>query len=237
MTTCCAAGHTSAALYRTPTEQCRSATPIRLRRAALLCARYCVGMTVSRGFPVDFDLRVVKHGPGARVVTVVGQVDGPTGLELAHSLIEQLAVARVVIVDLDGVQLLGSGGMSALFEANELASDEGRALRLVCHSRIANWALEAAGLRECFTFADSVTEALENPLPVSNPVTRRLYRHRSRRSLQRDNTVYQSRSNTAWTSNTRDSESTGHGGRFQEMISAVASRTALSVRVIRSGRS
>lgn len=151
------------------------------------------GMTASSGFPTDFGLRVAKHGLDARVVTVVGQVDSPAGLELAHSLIAQLAVAGVVIVDLDGVQLLGSAGLSALFEANELATGQGRVLRLVCHSRIATWALEAAGLRECFTFADSVQEALKDSLHMSDVievgVARRLYRRRSRRSLQRDSTV------------------------------------------------
>lgn len=150
-------------------------------------------MKSSSGFPVDSGLRVAKHGPNARVVTVVGQIDGPTGLELANSLIAQLAVASVVIVDLDGVQLLGSGGLSALFEANELAARQGRALRLVCHSQIAMWALEAAGLWECFTFADSVPDALKNSprrLDVIDVgVARRRHRRRSRRSLPRDSTV------------------------------------------------
>jgi anti-anti-sigma factor len=94
------------------------------------------------------------------VVTVVGQIDTPTALELATSLIAQMTAARVVVVDLDAVRFLGSAGLSALFEANELATQQDHALRLVCNSRIANWALAAAGLRDCFTFADSVPDAL-----------------------------------------------------------------------------
>jgi anti-sigma B factor antagonist len=148
------------------------------------------GMKANSGFPADIGLRVAKHGLDARVVTVVGQIDGPTGLKLANSLIAQLAVARVVIVDLDGVQLLGSAGLSALFEANELATRQGRILRLVCHSRIAIRALEAAGLRECFTFVDSVPKALRNPPRTSDVIeagaARRLHRRRSGRSRQRD---------------------------------------------------
>jgi anti-sigma B factor antagonist len=150
-------------------------------------------MNVNSDFPADIGLQVAEHGPDARVVTVVGQVDAPTALELATFLIAQLTVARVVVVDLDGVMFLGSAGLSALFEANELATQQDRALRLVCGSRIANWALEAAGLREYFTFADSVPDALKNSPCMQGVhetgVARRLYRSRSRRSLLRDSNV------------------------------------------------
>ena len=55
--------------------------------------------------------------------------------------------ARVAVVDLDGVEFLGSAGLSALVEANELATEQDRALRLACHSQIANRALETTELR------------------------------------------------------------------------------------------
>jgi anti-anti-sigma factor len=150
-------------------------------------------MKVSSDIPADFDLRLAKHGSDARVVTVVGQIDAPGGLELANFLIAQLEVARIVIVDLDGVQLLGSVGLSALFEANELAAQQGRALPLVCHSGIANWALEASGLWEYFTFADNVPDAVQNlcrmPDVIDVGVARRLHRRRSRCSRERAATV------------------------------------------------
>jgi len=118
---------------------------------------------VDSDFPGDIiRLQVAEHGPDARVVTVGGEVDTLTAPKLAGFLNEQLSAARVVVVDLDGVEFLGSAGLSALFEANELATREQRALRLVCHSRIANRALEATELREHFTFADTVPEALAN---------------------------------------------------------------------------
>lgn len=81
-------------------------------------------------------LQVIEHGADARVVTVTGEVDSLTAPELAACLTAQLAGARRVVVDLDGVQFLGSAGLSVLFEANELATREDRDLRLVCHSRI-----------------------------------------------------------------------------------------------------
>ncbi len=121
--------------------------------------------SVDSDFPTDIiGLQVAEHGPDARVVTVTGEIDTLTAPKLASFLNTQLSAARVVVVDLDGVEFLGSAGLSALFEANELASREDRALRLVCHSRIANRALEATELREQFIFADTVPDALKQSL-------------------------------------------------------------------------
>ncbi|MGH3549760.1 MAG: STAS domain-containing protein [Pseudonocardiaceae bacterium] len=118
---------------------------------------------MSSNFPADIlDLRGVGHDPDTRVVTVVGEIDALTAPELAAFLTAQLAVAQVVVVDLHGVQFLASAGVMVLLEANELAAREDRALCLVYNSQIANLALEAAGLRDYFTFADSVPDALKN---------------------------------------------------------------------------
>jgi len=118
---------------------------------------------VSSDFPADIlDLQVAEYGPDARVVTVVGEIDALSAPELADCLTAQLTVAQVVVVNLDGVQFLASVGISVLFEANELATQEDRALRLVYNSQTANLALEVTGLREYFTVADSVPDALKN---------------------------------------------------------------------------
>ncbi|MGH3837391.1 MAG: STAS domain-containing protein [Pseudonocardiaceae bacterium] len=121
--------------------------------------------TLSMAGPLSPDilgLEVAEHGPDARVVTVVGEIDALTAPELADFLTAQLVVAPVVVVNLDGVRFLGSAGLSVLFEANELAIREDRDLRLVCNSQTANWALNATGLRAHFTFADNVPDALQN---------------------------------------------------------------------------
>jgi anti-sigma B factor antagonist len=117
---------------------------------------------VSSNFSVDIlGLQVAEHGLDARVVTVAGEIDALTAPELAAFLTAQLTVAQVVVVHLDGVRFLGSAGLSALFEANELAIQEDRDLRLVCNSRAANLVLEATGLGKYFTFADNVPNALK----------------------------------------------------------------------------
>jgi anti-sigma B factor antagonist len=120
--------------------------------------------TLSRAGPLSsdiLDLQVAEHGPDARVVTVTGEVDALTASELAALLTAQLVVAPLVVVNLDGVRFLDSAGLSVLFEVNELATQENRALRLVCNSRTANLALEVTGLRERLPFADTVPDALK----------------------------------------------------------------------------
>jgi anti-anti-sigma factor len=107
-------------------------------------------------------LQVSEHGCDARVVTVTGEVDQLTAPELATCLTAQLAVAQLVVVNLDGVRFLSSAGLSVLFEANELATQEDRDLRVVCQSRTANLALEVTGLGEHLTFADNVLDALNH---------------------------------------------------------------------------
>ena len=106
------------------------------------------------------DLQVAEHGVDARVVTVGGEIDALTAPELDAVVTAEVAAAPLVVVDLDGVQFLGSVGLSVLVKANERAAREGRHLRLVCHSRMVNRALDATGLRDQFSFADTVSQAV-----------------------------------------------------------------------------
>lgn len=122
-------------------------------------------MNVSSEDPAEIDLQVAEHGPDVRVVTVTGQIDVGTAWKLSTFLIAQLTVSRVVILNLDGVSFLGSSGLSALFEANELAIQQDHVLLLVCNSRPANRALAAAGLREYFIFSSGVADAVTGSAP------------------------------------------------------------------------
>jgi hypothetical protein len=51
-------------------------------------------------------------------------------------MIAQLVDVPLVGLDLDGVQFLGSAGLSVLIKANKIAAREGRHLRLVCHYKV-----------------------------------------------------------------------------------------------------
>jgi anti-sigma B factor antagonist len=118
-------------------------------------------LRMNSAFPADIvGLEVAEHGADACVVTVTGEVDALTAPELAACLTEQLAVARLVVVDLDGVHLLASAGLRVLFEMDELATQQDRHLRLVCNSPTVNLVVETAGLRDHFTFVDNVADAL-----------------------------------------------------------------------------
>ncbi len=105
-------------------------------------------------------VQVTEHGPGMCIVTVTGELDALTAPVLATVLTEALVTARVVVVDLDGVQYLASVGLRVLIEAKYLAAEHDRDLRLVCHCANVNVVFDGSGLREHFTFADSVALAL-----------------------------------------------------------------------------
>ena len=105
-------------------------------------------------------VQVTEHGPETRIVTVTGELDALTTPVLATVLTETLVAARVVVVDLDSVQYLASVGLWVLIEAKYLAAEHGSDLQLVCHSASVNLVFDGSGLREHFTFADSVALAL-----------------------------------------------------------------------------
>ena len=120
-------------------------------------------VTLSNAGPLSSDilsLEVTEHASGARVVTVMGEIDGLTAPELNAFLTAQLVVGQVVVVNLDGVRFMGSAGLAVLFEANKFALREGLDLQLVCNSQTVDWALDATGLRDHFTIADTVQDAL-----------------------------------------------------------------------------
>ena len=139
--------------------------------AELLQRRGCFALpnlyrtVMSSDFPVPVvGLQVTDYGPDVRVVTVTGEVDALTAPTLAACLSAQLAVAQLVVVDLDGLKFLASAGLRVLFEVNELAIERDRHLRFVCNCPVANLALETTGLRQHLPFADSVADALGKDL-------------------------------------------------------------------------
>jgi len=109
------------------------------------------------GEVVRFD--VVDHGPHARVVHVVGEIDTLTAPLLQARLDEHLVVTLLVL-DLSDVTFLGSAGLAVLVAAKDDADRRSNTLRLVCGSRIVMRALEATGLLGLFDVADGVPEAL-----------------------------------------------------------------------------
>jgi anti-anti-sigma factor len=89
-----------------------------------------------------------------------GHYPGMPQVAVAAVLTDTLAVAQIVVVNLDGVHHLASAGLRVLIEAKYHAAEKGSDLQLVCHSPSANRVLDGSGLREHFNFADSVPIAL-----------------------------------------------------------------------------
>jgi anti-sigma B factor antagonist len=99
---------------------------------------------------------------GQVTVTVVGEVDTFTAPVLRSSLDTQLEQSpSELVIDLSGVQFLGSAGLAVLVAAKDDADRRRNRLRLVCGSRIVTRALEATGLLTLFDVADTVPEALK----------------------------------------------------------------------------
>jgi anti-sigma B factor antagonist len=107
---------------------------------------------------VRFD--VVEHGPGARVLHVVGEVDTLTAPVLRTRLDEHLAEVELLVLDLTDVTFLGSAGLAVLVAGKDEADRVGHRLRLVPGSRIVVRALEATGLLTLFDLADTAADAL-----------------------------------------------------------------------------
>ena len=93
---------------------------------------------------------------GAVTVTVVGEVDTFTAPVLRSSLDSQLEQSpRELIIDLSGVQFLGSAGLAVLVETQKAARSRDVALRLIATTRAVTRPLEVTGLIDLFTIADS----------------------------------------------------------------------------------
>jgi anti-sigma B factor antagonist len=92
---------------------------------------------------------------GAVTVTVVGEVDTFTAPVLRSSLDSQLEQSpRELVIDLSGVQFLGSAGLAVLVETQKSAKAKDVALTLIATTRAVTRPLEVTGLIDLFTIAD-----------------------------------------------------------------------------------
>jgi anti-sigma B factor antagonist len=95
---------------------------------------------------------------GAVTVTVVGEVDTFTAPVLRSSLDSQLEQSpKELVIDLSGVQFLGSAGLAVLVETQKAARARDVALRLIATTRAVTRPLEVTGLIDLFTIADSAS--------------------------------------------------------------------------------
>lgn len=114
--------------------------------------------------PGTVEVAVRPAGPdGVHVVAVVGDVDAAAVGAVRAGVDEALgAGARTVVLDLTGVVLLASAGMTLLLEADQDLRRRGCALLLVAGSvRSVRRPLAITGLDRVLTLHDDVPGALE----------------------------------------------------------------------------
>lgn len=93
---------------------------------------------------------------GVVTVTVVGEVDTFTAPVLRSTLDSQLEQQpRDLVIDLSGVQFLGSAGLAVLVETQKSSRAKEVGLRLIATTRAVTRPLEVTGLIDLFTIADS----------------------------------------------------------------------------------
>ncbi|TKJ32628.1 STAS domain-containing protein [Blastococcus sp. CCUG 61487] len=93
---------------------------------------------------------------GVVTVTVVGEVDTFTAPVLRSTLDTQLEQSpQELVIDLSGVQFLGSAGLAVLVETQKSARAREVGLRLIATTRAVTRPLEVTGLIDLFTIADS----------------------------------------------------------------------------------
>jgi anti-sigma B factor antagonist len=111
--------------------------------------------TADAPFDDVITLSTSTDADGAVTVTVVGEVDTFTAPVLRASLDTQLEQQpEELVIDLCGVQFLGSAGLAVLVETQKSARAREVGLTLVASTRAVTRPLEVTGLIDLFTIVD-----------------------------------------------------------------------------------
>ncbi|MEJ2863535.1 STAS domain-containing protein [Actinomycetospora flava] len=113
--------------------------------------------------PDTADVAASLVSPEIAVVRPVGDVDTATASPLRAAIQEQVtAGARHVVLDLSGVEFMGSAGLALLIAEREAAIAREGELRLAGVPRTAGRALSLTGLTELFdTYPDADAAAAD----------------------------------------------------------------------------
>jgi anti-sigma B factor antagonist len=106
-------------------------------------------------------LTLDRPAEGTAVLRVVGEIDMLTSPDFHDAITEQLATGRQrLMIELDGVDFLGTSGLAVLVEARDLAASSSVDLWLVCTTRNVLRPLEIAGLTDLFQITDSAPSSM-----------------------------------------------------------------------------
>lgn len=100
-----------------------------------------------------------RHSSGATVLHAVGAIDDDTSADLWVELGVRSEEGSDLVLDLSGVEFLGTAGLASLLEARDVIGAEGKRLRVTCGgSRPARRALQVTGVMELFEVVDRIPE-------------------------------------------------------------------------------
>ncbi|HTF54508.1 MAG TPA: STAS domain-containing protein [Pseudonocardia sp.] len=106
-------------------------------------------------------VRLEEPLPGTALLRVAGEVDMLSSPTLRDNIAAALGGARRrLIIDLEGVEFLGTSGLAALVEGRTSAAERNTELWLVCSRRQVLRPLRIAGLIDLFHLADTLPDAL-----------------------------------------------------------------------------
>jgi len=100
-----------------------------------------------------------RHPSGATVLRAIGAIDDETSPDLWVELGIRSEQADDIVLDLSGVDVLGTAGLTALLESRDRFDAEGRRLRILCGTgRAARRALQVTGAMEQFEVLDRLPD-------------------------------------------------------------------------------
>lgn len=107
----------------------------------------------------DINDCATEEKQGVRVVRVRGEVDLSWSQRLRKAILDALASARPVAVDLSAVTYIDSSGIAALVEGFQNARGKGQRFSLVAVSKPVHAVLELARLDRVFPIFPSLEDA------------------------------------------------------------------------------
>jgi anti-sigma B factor antagonist len=106
-------------------------------------------------------ISVAEPAPGTALLRVNGELDMLSSPDLREGIATALNTEpKRLVIDLSGVEFLGTSGIAALVEARSDAYERDVRLSLVCSTPTVRRPLQIAGLLELFDVSDSLDGAL-----------------------------------------------------------------------------
>jgi anti-sigma B factor antagonist len=106
-------------------------------------------------------VEVQAHPLGVPLIRVLGDVDLATAPAFQRAMVEQAALRRKFVVDMDGVDFLSSAGLAVLVDLRQRMADQDLKWALVAARHTVTRPLEITGLVALLPIFTDVTTAVD----------------------------------------------------------------------------